>query len=100
MEDGADNAPLHYNPDQEDADADGVGDPRDTDDDGDDIDNVVDNCPTVYNPSQDDEDATASAMLAMMMPTTMANPIRRTTVQPIQIQTKPTAMVNGLWQCL
>jgi hypothetical protein len=50
-----DNCPEDYNPDQADADADGVGDACEGD--GDDVDrdgvpNAEDNCPSLYNPDQ------------------------------------------------
>ncbi len=55
--DVCDNCPLFFNPDQFDADSDGVGDEcenQDLDDDG--VPNDEDNCPTVANPSQEDSD--------------------------------------------
>ena len=52
-----DNCPGAPNPDQADANGDGVGDACSADDDGDGIDDALDNCPTVANLSQEDLDA-------------------------------------------
>jgi hypothetical protein len=54
--DGEDNCPDVYNPQQEDADADGLGDACDADADGDGVLNDQDNCPFVANPGQEDAD--------------------------------------------
>jgi len=65
--DDVDNCPQVYNPDQADADSDGIGDVCDdcTDTDGDGFGNpgyaantcTEDNCPDVYNPDQTDSDS-------------------------------------------
>lgn len=51
-----DNCPRTPNPDQADADANGVGDACDIDDDGDGVQNDADNCPKAANPGQGDAD--------------------------------------------
>lgn len=58
--DADDNCPGHFNPDQNDADMDGLGDVcdpfdnRDADDDG--VPDAIDNCPDAFNPDQTDTD--------------------------------------------
>lgn len=61
VEDGSDNCPAVQNPDQSDADMDGIGDACDTDfvdkdSDGDGVLDLADNCPAVANASQADSD--------------------------------------------
>jgi hypothetical protein len=51
-----DNCPDTYNPGQEDADFDGLGDACDPDREGDGVPNVEDNCPQNANPEQVDSD--------------------------------------------
>jgi hypothetical protein len=53
---GIDNCAEIFNPDQEDQDADSIGDVCDTDRDGDGVDDERDNCASVSNEDQDDED--------------------------------------------
>ena len=54
--DGQDNCPALSNPDQADADRDGLGDACDSDVDGDTVDDTADNCPAIPNPLQRDLD--------------------------------------------
>jgi hypothetical protein len=54
--DSRDNCPRQSNPDQRDADADGLGDRCDSDRDGDGVPNHSDNCPGISNADQADND--------------------------------------------
>lgn len=56
VDDGSDDCPDAFNPDQADLDQDGAGDVCDADDDGDGLDDMTDNCPIVVNPGQSDVD--------------------------------------------
>ena len=55
--DTTDNCKTVANPDQADADTDGIGNACDSDTDGDGVANTTDNCPVVYNPNQADGNA-------------------------------------------
>lgn len=54
--DEQDLCPQIYDPNQADADADGIGDPCDGDVDGDGVPNGADNCPTLFQQTQHDSD--------------------------------------------
>jgi hypothetical protein len=59
IEDALDNCPDSFNPNQEDANNNNIGDicentNNDTDNDG--IEDVIDNCPNTFNPNQEDAD--------------------------------------------
>jgi len=56
IENTLDNCPAVANPDQADADGDGIGDACDIDNDNDLVENGSDNCTNVYNPDQADFD--------------------------------------------
>jgi hypothetical protein len=51
-----DNCPTLFNPDQSDADDNGIGDACEGDDDGDGVDDHLDNCVAISNPGQEDAD--------------------------------------------
>ncbi|MEC9070927.1 MAG: thrombospondin type 3 repeat-containing protein, partial [Myxococcota bacterium] len=51
-----DNCPLVYSDDQTDVDDDGLGNPCDDDDDGDQVPDAVDNCSQIPNPEQENAD--------------------------------------------
>ena len=57
VDDTADNCPLVANPNQEDADGNGVGDACEHDADGDGWEDSLDNCPAVANAAQTDTDS-------------------------------------------
>jgi Zn-dependent metalloprotease len=54
VDDGSDNCPMDYNPNQNDIDGNGDGNACDSDMDGDGTPNVDDNCPETPNPMQND----------------------------------------------
>jgi hypothetical protein len=76
--DSRDNCPHNANPDQADADRDGVGDACETaagDADNDGVLDAADNCPVVANPSQADEDADKVGDACELLPSGAIPPV-------------------------
>ena len=73
---------MLLNPDQADADGDGIGDACSDDDDGDGVPDGEDNCPTVANPDQADTDSDGIGDVCMMMMTVMAYLMVRIIARP------------------